>query len=235
VLGFLLLPEVAEAGRPFMTDDPVPTYTGQWTVYAPVVDATGNGDSFGGTLGAEINYGAAEDLEVTLLLPAAFAHDGAGWAWAAGDLQLAAKYRFYHDEEAGFAVAVAPGISLPTAGRQLGSDEVTVFLPLWAQQDVGPWSVFGGGGYTINPGPGNRDYWSAGFGITRAFGHSMYLGTEVHHRATDALGGHASTDLGFGGSIQLAPSAYLIAAGGPRFMHGDRDGFHASAALEWHF
>ena len=75
-----------------------------------------------------------------------------------------------NDERAGLQVAVFPGITLPTASHGLGAGRVTALLPVWLQSDKGPWSFFGGGGYAINPGPGNRNYWTGGLAATRHFG-----------------------------------------------------------------
>ena len=116
-------------------------------------------------------------MQLTVGLPAAYTHDGSGWQWSAGDLELSAKYRFYHD--AGLQIASFPGITLPTASSGMGADHVTALLPIWAQKDFGAWSVFGGGGYAINPGAGNRDYWTGGVALTRQFGERLLVGLEA--------------------------------------------------------
>jgi hypothetical protein len=230
-LAALLLPAAARAGPPFLTDDPEPTETGHWEIYAPLFEAEGSGEDFEGGLGAEINYGAAADVQVTLGLPAAYAHDARGWHWGAGDLEASVKYRFYHDEEAGLQVAAFPGITLPTASRGLGADHVTALLPVWAQKDLGPWSVFGGGGYAINPGAGNRDYWTGGAAVTRTFGKRLLLGAEADRQGADRVGGRASTSLGLGAIYDLPGPLRLLASGGPTFEDGGGKGFHAFAAL----
>ena len=62
-LGLVLsfVPIAANAGPPFLTDDPEPTDLGHWEIYAPLFEADGTGGDFEGTLGTEINYGAAPD------------------------------------------------------------------------------------------------------------------------------------------------------------------------------
>jgi hypothetical protein len=57
-----LAPATAWAGPPFLTDDPEPTETGHWEIYAPLVEAEGQGSSFEGSAGVEINYGAAPNV-----------------------------------------------------------------------------------------------------------------------------------------------------------------------------
>ena len=230
-LAALVAPAAAEAGPPFLTDDPEPTDTGHWEIYGPLLEAEGAGDDFEGALGVELNYGAAEDLQLTAGLPAAYVHDATGWHWGAGDLELSAKYRFYHDEAAGVQIAAFPGITLPTASNGMGADRVTALLPVWAQKDFGPWSVFGGGGYAINPGAGNRDYWTGGVALTRQFGEQLLVGIEADRQGSDTVGGRASTSLGMGAIVDIPGPLRLLVSGGPTFEDGVGKGFHAFAAL----
>jgi hypothetical protein len=227
----LLVPVASIAGPPFLTDDPEPTDTGHWEIYAPLGEAEGRGKNFDGALGAEINYGAAPDVQLTVGLPAAFAHDAAGWHWGAGDLELSAKYRFYQDESAGLSIAVFPGVTLPTAGNEFGADHVTALLPVWAQKDTGPWSIFGGGGYAINPGTGNRDYWTGGIAVTRQCGERLLIGVEADRQGSDAMGSSASTSFGAGAILDLGSGLRLLASAGPTLADHGGHGFHAFAAL----
>jgi len=227
----LVSSSAALAGPPFLTDDPEPTETGHWEIYGPLFEAEGSGDDFEGALGTEINYGPAKDWQLTVGLPAAYTHDATGWHWGAGDLEMSVKYRFYHDEDAGLQIAAFPGVTLPTASNGMGADHVTAFLPIWAQKDIGPWSVFGGGGYAINPGAGNRDYWNGGVAVARQFGDAVLLGVEADRQGADADGGRASTSLGLGGIIDIPGPLRFLASGGPTFEDGGGEGFHAFAAL----
>lgn len=227
----LSLPEVAHAGPPFLTDDPEPTDTGHWEIYAPQLEIEGRGADYAGAAGAEINYGAAPGVQLTLGLPVAFAHDSAGTRWGAGDLEASVKYQFYRDEAAGFSVAVFPGITLPTATNCLGAGRVTAFLPVWAQKDAGPWSVFGGGGYAVNPGSGNRDYWTGGAAVTRKFGDRLLLGIEADRQGADTVGGTGSTSFGLGAIYDVPGPLRLLASGGPTFDDDGGSGFHAFMAL----
>lgn len=230
-LAGLLLPSAAIAGPPFLTDDPEPTDTGHWEIYAPLFEAEGSGEDFEGALAAEINYGAAPDLQLTVGLPAAYVHDAGGWRWGAGDLEVSAKYRIYHDEEAGLQVAVFPGLSLPTASNGLGAGKVTALLPVWVQKDVGPWSVFGGGGYAINPGAGNQDYWTGGVAVARQFGDNLLLGVEADRQGADTVGGRGSTSLGLGAIVDIPGPLRFLASGGPTLGDDGANGFHSFVAL----
>ena len=228
-LALLLIPAAAHAGPPFLTDDPEPTDTGHWEIYFPRFDAGGRGSDFDGEFGAEVNYGPARNFQLTLGLPAAVTHSETGWRLGAGDLEASVKYRFY--DKGGLQIAAFPGVTLPTASRGLGAGRVTAFLPVWAQQDIGSWSVFGGGGYAVNPGSGNRDYWSGGIAVTRQVGKKWLIGVEADRQGPDTVGGRASTSLGLGAIVDLPGPFRLLASGGPTMTDGGGRGFHAYAAL----
>ncbi len=222
----------ALAGPPFQTDDPEPTETGHWEVYAPLIEVSGRGADFQGEAGVEINYGAAPNLQITVGLPVAISHDETGWRTGAGDVALSAKYRFYHNEAAGLQVAAFPGITLPTGSNGFSAGKVTALLPVWVQKDSGPWSIFGGGGYAINPGEGNRNYWTGGIAVSRQLGPRLLLGIEADRTGADTAGGHASTSLGLGAIYQLKKPFRLLASAGPAFEDGGgKTSFHAFFAL----
>lgn len=222
----------ATAGPPFLTDDPVPTDTGHWEIYGPQIDAEGRGGQIAGNAGVEVNYGAAPDVQLTVGLPLAFSHDDpSGWQTGRGDLELSVKYRFYHNDT-GFSVATFPGITLPTASNSFGNRKMTALLPIWAEQDVGPWSFFGGGGYAINPGAGNRDYWTGGLAAARQVSKRLLLGVEMTRDGADSIDSRAKTNVGIGTIWNLKTPFRLLASGGPTFEDGGgKAGYHMFAAL----
>lgn len=149
-----------------------------------------------------------------------------------GDLEVSAKYRFYHDEAAGIQIAAFPGISLPTATHGLGSDHVTALLPIWGQKDFDHWSIFGGGGYAINPGARNRNYWTGGIAVAREVSDTLLIGIEADRQGADEVGGRASTSLGVGAILKLPKPFRLLASGGPTFSDaGGAASFHGFLAM----
>jgi hypothetical protein len=233
ILATALSAAPAFAGPPFLTDDPEPTDTGHWEIYGPLIEAAGKGSDFEGVVALEINYGAAPDLQVTLSLPVAYVHNRDGFQSGAGDVELSVKYRFYRDDAAQLSIAIFPGLTFPTASKGMGNSKVTGLLPVWIQKDAGPWSVFGGGGYAINPGRDNRDYWTAGVAVTRAVDDRLLIGIEADRQGSDSIGSRAATSIGLGAIYQLGDGPFrLLVSGGPTFEDGnDATGFHAFLAL----
>jgi hypothetical protein len=229
-----MLGAAARAGPPYQTDDPDPTDLHHWEIYA-----FANGDSdhsdLDGESGLDLNYGPAEGIQLTATIPAAFAHSrAAGWSAGTGDVELAIKYRFVHDVKDGFSAAVFPRAFLPTSS--LASHErAQLLLPIWLGKEFpGGTSVFGGGGYEINPGPGNRNFWQAGAAVTHDFGDKLSLGTELFYQGADSDGGSATTGVDVGMIRKLGGPYSLLAAAGPSFS-GGRTGYHSYVALGLNF
>ena len=110
----------AFAGPPYVTDDPEPTEYGHFEIYL-----FGNGtitrDGMGGAAGVDFNYGALPDLQLTAVVPAGYdkPETGSG-AVGLSNVELAAKYRFLHQEEFGWDVAIFPRLFLPSGSRRVG-------------------------------------------------------------------------------------------------------------------
>ena len=221
----------AIAGPPYNTNDPAPTDTGHWEIYL-FTQAGGSGSAFDDDTGVEFNYGPAKDLQISAAIPLSFAHDPiGGWRSGLGDIETGVKYRFINDERSGFSAAVYPKAILPTSS--LASHQRTrFFFPLWMGKDfAGGTSLFGGGGYMVNPGSGNRDYWTGGVALTHRFGRRLQLGAEVNRQGADSVGGRPSTSMGLGAILDLKGPFRLLASGGPTWIDGGGCGFHAYAAL----
>jgi hypothetical protein len=230
-----MLGSAAAAGPPYATDDPEPTDLGHWEIYA-FTQGTGSHSSFDGVAGFDLNYGAAPGVQLTATLPLDLTRERGSTRVGAGNVEVGVKYRFLHDANSGFSLAVFPRLILPTARHGFATGRVAVLLPVWAQKDMGPWSLFGGAGYTLNPGAGNRDFWQEGLALTRTISPRLSLGSEVSHEGSDAAGGHATTALGVGGIYRLGGPFAVLFSAGPAFEH-HRDGaqLNGYAALSVNF
>ena len=220
----------ALAGPPYQTDDPEPTELGHWEIYA-FVTADGRRSDLDGAAGFDLNYGGAKGLQLTATLPLAFEDtSGSGWRGGSGDVELGAKYRFVNDEKRGFQAAIFPRAILPTSDRDLGGHRVRILLPLWLQKDFGATSLFGGCGYEINPGAGNRDFWQAGLAMTHDFSDKLSLGAELTWQSADTLDGKNNAGFNVGLIRKLGGPYSLLLAAGPSFS-GAQTSYHSYLAL----
>jgi hypothetical protein len=156
---FVAGPVPSEAGPPYATDDPEPVDYRHWEVYLASQVEHGDGPWSGTGPHIEVNYGALSNLQLHLITPFEFILPSEGTGrYGYGDTELGVKYRFIQENDWRPMVGVFPLVELSTgsSGNGLGSGETQAFLPVWVQKSFGAWQTYGGGGYWINPGTGNR-------------------------------------------------------------------------------
>ena len=227
----------AAAGPPYLSDDPEPTDLGHWEIYNFAIGA-GTPDNLAGEAGLDLNYGAAKDLQLTVVLPLAFGNaKGFGvdsLHGGPGDVELAVKYRFLHQADDSWMpdVALFPRLFTPTADRQFGTGKFGLLLPIWAEKDFGAWSVFGGGGYQINPGAGQRDFWQGGVAISRTLGKRLSLGAEVYGQTRDTINGGAYETVNLAATYKLVKHWSLLTSAGPTWSPSSADGYVFYFALK---
>jgi hypothetical protein len=214
---------IALAGPPYATDDPVPTERDHWEIYPFIAGSHVRGES-SGEGGLDLNYGGGDDLQLTLVLPAAWERTGDTHV-GAGTVELAAKARVIRQESgAPVDLAVFPRILLPTAGHGLGGDHASVLLPMWIGHQSGAWDFFGGGGYLYAPSAGDRSFWSWGAALTRAVRGDVTIGAELYGRGADAPDGRSFVGADIGATWQLAPHWAVLGSCGPGLVHGASEG-----------
>jgi hypothetical protein len=219
VIALMTSIRAAFAGPPFLTDDPEPVDLGHWEIYG-FTAATHAQDGDGGTLGGvEINYGAAPNLQLHLIVPLAFdSPSGAPMVAGLGDTELGIKYRLITPGEDDWwpQVGIFPLVELPTgnAQRSLGAGKMRAYFPVWLQKDWGDWTTYGGGGYWVNPGVGNRNYWFAGWLLQRQVTKELALGGEIFHQTADAIGAKDTTGFNVGGIYDFSDRYHLLFSAG---------------------
>ena len=224
----LVAPSMALAGPPYLTDDPEPTDTGHWEIYNFVQAQEGVG-ALNGEAGLDLNYGGAKDLQLTAVIPLGFTGaDGfstSGLKGGTGMIELAAKYKFLHQGDDSWTpdVSLFPRVLIPTE-RGFGYARTNLFLPIWAEKDFGPWSVFGGGGYELNPGADQRDFWQGGIAVARDLSKRVQLGVELYGQTTDDRAGDGYTAVNFGLTWKLVKHWSLLASAGPTWIQGGGHG-----------
>jgi hypothetical protein len=215
-----------EAGPPFRTDDPEPVDYQHWEVYAFSEGTQVHGDRSGILPGIEINYGAAPNLQLHVVMPIAYDSPGGGMQLGYGDIELGVKVRLVDEAENGWRpmIGIFPMLELPTgnASRGLGAGHTREFLPVWIQKSFGDWTTYGGGGYEINPGAGNRNFWFIGWYLQRKVTDQLSLGGEIFHQTADNVGGSDSTGFNLGGIYDVTEHHHLLFSAG-RGIQNARD------------
>ena len=107
-------------------------------------------------------------------------------------------------------------IEVPTGNASLGfgTGHVQMFLPVWLQKDFGAWTVYGGGGYWLNPGAGNRNYWFTGAVLERKIDDQLTLGIELFHQTSNARGLPDSTGYNLGAIYEFSEHFHLLVSAG---------------------
>jgi len=211
----LCLASPAWAGPPYVTDDPEPTDYRHYEVYG-FTGGTTTRDGTSTTTGIDFNYGGAENVQLTAVLPLVYDAPAFGAdTFGIGNIELAAKFKFLHQDTAGADVAFFPRVFLPTISAQAGEHHASLLLPVFVERTWGDWSTFGGGGCTLNRGGDSEDFCQVGWVVTRQVMPALNLGVEVYHQGADTKGGKASTGVGVGAIYDLNDNYHLMASFGP--------------------
>ncbi len=231
---------VARAGAPFVTDDPEPVDLHHWEVFL-AGQASHDPDGWSGSSPlVDVNYGAASNLQLHLIIPLAFDAPEHGPTHVGyGDTELGAKYRFVQETEDLPQIGVYPLIDLPSGNdaQGLGSGFVRAFLPIWLQKSWGdadrPWTSYGGAGYWINPGSGNRDWWYFGALLQRRVTDWLTLGAEVFHQTAQETDGDGATWVNAGAIVDLDDTYHLLASAGHNIQ--GQSGFQTYVGIRFNF
>lgn len=206
----IVMARPALAGPPYMSDDPEPTDYKHFEIYA-FSNGTGARTGTNGEAGIDFNYGAARDLQLTATLPAGFNHPSGGkTTFGLGNVELAAKYRFLHQDTFGLDVSVFPRVFLPSGSNVVGDNFASFLLPIWVQRDLGGgWTTFGGGGCVIR-GRSSQDYCLAGAVVTYQVLPKLQIGPELFYQTADANGSPATSSIGIGVRYDLSDTYHLL-------------------------
>jgi hypothetical protein len=214
-----LAPGSTYAGPPYRTDDPEPTDFKHFEFYTFSTGTVVRGDTEGTLPGIELNYGLIPNGQLTIDTVAAFdSPSGGSMQFGYGDTPISFKYRFIQEDSKGWRpqVAVFPLVNLPTGDehRGLGAGHVLVFFPMWFQKTIGDWTIDGGGGYWINQGGGDKNFWFSGLLLQRKVTEKLSIGGELFHQTADAMDGHDSTGFNIGATYDINERNRLLFSAG---------------------
>lgn len=227
-LGLALGASAARAGPPYLTDDPEPTDPAHWEIYNYVL-GLGDPGGLAGEAGVDLNYGAARNLQLTAVLPLGWENAsgdlGSGLRGGPGTVELALKYKFLHQSDGGWTpdVSAFPRAFVPTSTR-FGTGHVDLFLPLWGQKDLGKWSVFAGGGYQIDPGAGQMNFWQGGVALDRQVTEAFHLGAEIYSAGRASVTTSGYTAFNVATTLRMTRHWSLLASSGPLWEPGGGHG-----------
>lgn len=224
------------AGPPFVTDDPEPVDYQHWEFYI-ASQHTKTSDGWSGTAPYfDMNYGVVPNVQLHLIAPLAYdAPSGGTMHYGYGDTELGVKFRFIQETEHLPQVGIYPLMEFPTGNELhgLGSGHVQAFLPLWLQKSFGDWTIYGGGGYGIDPGAGNENWGFGGVVAQKQIKKNFLLGTEIYNRTTMETGGRDDTAFNIGTVIDFTEHQHFLFSAG-RSIYGPTD-FQVYVAYQFTF
>jgi hypothetical protein len=219
---FAFAPRTALAGPPFITDDPEPVEYKHWEVYL-ASQYKHDRDQNSATLPhIEVNYGLVPNVQVHLIAPLQYVKpEGEASHYGYGDTEFGIKYRFIQETKDFPQVGIFPIVEIPTGDHTsgLGNGKAQVFLPLWFQKSWGPWTTYGGGGYWINPGEDNKNWWQFGWLVQREINKMLTLGAELYYKTASKADIDDSKGYTVGAIINVTERHHILLSAG-QDIHG---------------
>jgi hypothetical protein len=184
--------------------------------------------------GIEVNYGAFTNTQLSWSIPLNPNPGPGGMSLVWAPLGGGVKYRFIEEDNRGWRpqVAFSPQIFIPVGPANRGAP-VEEFFPIWLQKSAGAWTIFGGGGYTNNPGVRNRDFANYGIALQRQVFNSLAIGVEVFGQGPDTTTDHASAAVGVGAICDFSDLWHLVGSVNTGIANRQADEFSFNLALKW--
>jgi len=220
---FLLLfvKEQAYAGPPYNTDDPQPVDFKHWEYYISTINTIRSNSWSGTSPHIEVNYGIIPNAQIHLILPLNYDYSGhngfnIGYAYT----EFGVKYRFLQETENLPQIGTFPIIEIPTIrNNEFSNGKTQFFIPVWAQKSWGKLTSYGGMGYWINPGAGNRNWLFTGWEIQYDFSPKLTLGGELYYHSSDTIDSKSVMAYNLGGSINVTEKFHFIFSVGHSLVH----------------
>src|SRR5262245_16279899 len=217
-----LILNLAQAGPPFVTEDPEPPPPGGWEINVPfILERTPGSTEMDAPL-FDLNYGLP-NVQLKLELPIGVIHeDNNGTTAGLSDLLVGVKWRFLNNERSQFQVGTYPQVLLPTGNhaRGLGEGRTAFALPLMAQKSWEKWTVYGNIGSWWKGAHEARNYFYAGAVLEGEINERLELGLELFGNSPKEHGGRSELAFNVGGMWKLTEHLNLLFSGG-RDIVGD--------------
>ncbi len=200
------------AGPPFLTDDPEPVDYHHWEYYISTINTfqpnfwTGTSPHF------ETNYGIIHNVQLHLILPMNYSYTingktNFGYAYT----ELGVKYRFIQETANNPQVGTFPIVEVPTLNNSnFSNGKAQVYLPIWIQKSWGKLTSYGGGGYWINPGTGNKNWIFTGGEIQYDLTQAFTFGGEIYYHTSEAVENKSALGFNVGGFMNFTEKFHII-------------------------
>jgi hypothetical protein len=219
----VIIATAAQAGPPFVTDDPETPPLHGWEINVPITLEHETGEDVLEMPLLDINYGYRPNVQ--LKVEFALLHvrlDGGRTERGLSDTSVGVKWRFLEEDRALPQMAVYPQVTIPTGDdhRGLGQGKPSYVLPLIAQKSWGRWTAFGNVGVVVQNWRGSRHFWFHGLTVVREVTPRLELGGEVY--GNSPIDRDERTSLGFnlGGIWKVADATGVLFSAG-RTVRGD--------------
>jgi len=219
-------PVRADAGPPFLTNDPGTPGNGNWEINIAAMQTTLPGVSSWQLPQLDVNYGLGERIQLTGEIPyvvvdASGQPRASGW----GNANPGVKWRFFDQGLEGWQLSTFPmyqtGVSTEAQSKGIGVAGPRVFLPLQVGRKVGSLSFnFEAGAYIPLHGDGDHER-ILGFVVGQQLTPVLELDGELYD--DHIRGGTHVTTLDVGGRYQLHPGFNLLFMAG-RGLGGNSPG-----------
>jgi hypothetical protein len=173
----------AQGGPPYYTNDPGTPGNHNWEINLGYMPFEYNSQSIAHTPDVDINFGLGDRIQLTfenawLRVANPLSEPKCGL----GQDQLGFKWRFYENEQSGFAMSVFPQVSLNnpnhSADRRITPRSASVILPVEFSKKLGPISLNWEVGYNVvHAGP---DGYLAGVVVGRDVTENLELDAEFY-------------------------------------------------------
>lgn len=220
----IIVATAAEAGPPFVTDDPETPPLHGWEINIPITLERESREQTLETPLFDINYGYRENVQLKIefsLLNVRL--DDGQTERGLSDTSVGVKWRFLEEGPGLPQMAIYPQVTLPTGDdrRGLGDGKPSYRFPLVAQKSWGPWTVFGNIAAVLQGTTGSRNFWYQGLTVVREISRRLEIGVEEYGNSPTDRDERSSLGYNLGGTWKAADSMNVLFSAG-RIVHGEQ-------------
>jgi hypothetical protein len=215
-----IVTSAAQAGPPFVTDDPETPPLHGWEINIPLSLEHETGESVIEAPVLDVNFGLTPNVQ--LMVEFAFLHatlDEDQTEHGLSDTGIGVKWRFMEEGPKAPQIALYPKVVIPTGDRRrgLGEGKASYVLPVVAQKSWGAWTVFGNLGGVLQNTQGSRDFWFQGVTVVREVGPHLELGVEEYGNSPTDLDEPSSLGFNAGGAWNVGKVVNVLFSAGRTF------------------